>query len=359
MKYAPNIKKLLQNEEGFLTQSREETAFSLFAFAPAWLRSGIALRISILLILLLLPACGSAPSVSAIEPPYIDTGIDSNAWVTVPAGEFPFGQHDHMSYVDEFEIMVTDVTVEQFANFLNEALAAGEIRVGEFEVEAGEVLWQEEGVGGYYPGDPFDGYKHEEEIKAGEKLYMPQTEGLRLTYDGNTFTTMEAYTNHPMTMVTWWGANAYCEYYGYRLPLEVEWEKAARGTELANEHGLPFPWGEEIHGNNANYYSSFDLFERMFGKLGNTTPVGFYNGQTYDLGEGSYATEDSTSPYGLYDMAGNVWQWMGDDYHDQHYRYMRGGSFYSYEVDLRVWKNNSAGPQYYSPALGFRCVQDQ
>lgn len=54
-------------------------------------------------------------------------------------------------------------------------------------------------------------------------------------------------------------------------------------------------------------------------------------------------------------MGGNVWQWTGDDYPDQHYRYMRGGSFYTYEVDLRVWKNNSAGPQHYSPEVGFRC----
>jgi formylglycine-generating enzyme required for sulfatase activity len=49
---------------------------------------------------------------------------------------------------------------------------------------------------------------------------------------------------------------------------------------------------------------------------------------------------------------------MGDDYPKQHYRYLRGGSFYSYEVDLRVWKNNSAAPTYYSPSVGFRCVHD-
>jgi formylglycine-generating enzyme required for sulfatase activity len=138
------------------------------------------------------------------------------------------------------------------------------------------------------------------------------------------------------------------------LPSDVEWEKAARGTKLVDGHGLPFPWGVEIFGNNANYYSSFDLFEKMYGKLGNTTPVGFYNGNTYD----GYETLDSASPYGLYDMVGNVWQWVGDDLPDQHYRYMRGGSFYSYEVDLRVWKNNSAGPTFYSPAVGFRCARD-
>lgn len=310
---------------------------------------------SILLLGLLATACSPAPNVGEINPPYIETGIDSEAWATVPAGEFPYGQHDHLTYVDEFEIMVTNVTVEQYANYLNEAIESGDVSIGEFEVEAGEVMWIEEGAGGYYGGDPFDGYKHEEEIKAGDKLYIPFEDGLRMTYDEQTgsFTALKSYTNHPMTMVTWFGANAYCEYYDTHLPLEVEWEKAARGTEIVDGHGLPFAWGTEIDGNYANYYSSADLLEKMYGKLGNTTPVGFYNGQTYD----GYETHNSVSPYGLYDMGGNVWQWMGDDYPDQHYRYMRGGSFYTYEVDLRVWKNNSAGPQHYSPEVGFRCAR--
>ncbi len=306
---------------------------------------------------LLLTACGPAPSISTIDPPYIDTGIDPDSWVTIPAGEFPYGQHDAMTLVDyDYEIMVTDVTVAQYAAFLNTALADGDIYIGEFEAQIGEVVQNDEGVGGFYPGDPFDGYDHEFPIDAGDYLYVPFAEGLRIRYEGGAFSPIEAYTNHPMTMVSWFGANAYCQYYGWRLPTEIEWEKAARGTEVdANGHGRPYPWGEEIHPNNANYYSSFDLFEKMFGKLGNTTPVGFYNGKTYE----GYETLDSPSPYGLYDMAGNVWQWMGDDYPDQHYRYMRGGSFYSYEVDLRVWKNNSAGPWYYSPQVGFRCARDQ
>lgn len=302
-------------------------------------------------------ACSPAPNVGAITPPYVDPGIDPEAWVTIPAGEFPYGQHDHMTMVDyDYQIMVTDVTNEQYAEFLNLALAAGDIRVGEIEVEAGESTWTVTGVGGYYDGDSFQGYEHEEEITAGEKLYIPVDEpGLRLTYDGQMFAAIPEYANHPMTMVTWFGANAYCEYQGNHLPSEIEWEKAARGAEMVDGHGLPFPWGVEIERNHANYYSSFDLFEKMFGKLGNTTPVGFFNGSTYD----GYQTLDAASPYGLYDMAGNVWQWTGDDYTDQHYRYMRGGSFYSYEVDLRVWKNNSASPIHYSPAVGFRCAKGQ
>jgi len=313
---------------------------------------------SLVFIALVSTACQAAPSIGEIIPPYIDTGVDADAWATIPAGEFPHGQESHMTLIDyDYQIMVTDVTVEQYADFLNEIVASGEVSIGEFEVVVanGEVTWQEEGVAGYYPGEPFHGAQHEEEIKAGDKLYVSFVEGLRITRDGDTFTAIPEYSNHPMTMVSWFGANAYCEHYGYRLPLEIEWEKAARGTDVNEQgDGYPFPWGYEIHGNNANYYSSFDLFEKTFGKLGNTTPVGFFNGKIYDR----YETHDSPSPYGLYDMAGNVWQWLGDDYPDQHYRYMRGGSFYSYEVDLRAWKENSAGPQYYGPDLGFRCASD-
>lgn len=304
---------------------------------------------------LTLASCGNAPSIGSITPPFIDPRIDPESWALIPAGAFPYGQHDHITEVDhDYEMMVTPVTNEQYARFLNEALAASVISVGEVEVEAGEQVWAEVGAHGFYPGDPYDGYKHEEEIKPGEKLYFPtEADGGRITFDGQTFRAIHEYSNHPVTMVTWFGANAYCEYYGWRLPSEIEWEKAARGTELVDGRGLPFPWGTHIERNNANYYSSFDLFEKMFGKLGNTTPVGFFNGNVYD----GYETLDSASPYGLYDMAGNVWQWTGGDYSDQHYRMMRGGSFYSYEVDLRVWKNNSAGPQYYSPQVGFRCAR--
>jgi len=96
---------------------------------------------SILMIGSLATACASAPNVGAIHDlPYVETGVDSTAWATVPAGDFLFGQHDHRAEVDEFQIMITDVTVEQYANFLNEAIASGNVTVGEFELEAGNPL---------------------------------------------------------------------------------------------------------------------------------------------------------------------------------------------------------------------------
>lgn len=272
-------------------------------------------------------------------PPFIDTGIDPESWASVPAGDFLKGQHDHETAVEQdYEIMVTNVTNEQYASYLNDALADGSVKR-----EDNEIV-------GYYPGDEFNAYRHEEEITAGDYHHLSvDQEGLRLDFNGQEFEAQAGYENHPMTQVTWFGAKAFCDYYDQRLPTENEWEKAARGTD-----NRPYPWGDGIERNNANYYSSHDIFEKIAGSLGDTTPVGFYNGQTYD----GYETLDSPSPYGLYDMAGNVWQWTSDDYEDQHYRYLRGGAKDNYAYNLRVWTRNSAGPEHFGPNIGFRCARD-
>jgi formylglycine-generating enzyme required for sulfatase activity len=293
------------------------------------------------LTLAVLVLAGCAPSGGVSGPlPYIETGVDPEAWALVPAGEFLKGRHDDEYMVGyDYEIMVTDVTNAQYARFLNEALAEGQVKVSGNQIE------------GFYPGDVYHGYDHEEEIKAGYYTYIPLDDpGLRLDFDGQVFTPKPGYENHPMVMVSWFGAKAYCDFYGWRLPTEVEWEKSARGVD-----GRSFPWGDEIERNNANFYGSHDPFEKIVGSLGDTTPVGFYNGQIYD----GYQTIDSPSPYGLYDMAGNVWQWTGDIYKGVHYRYMRGGSKANYAYNLRVWTRNSAGPTYYSPNVGFRCARDK
>ena len=277
-------------------------------------------------------------SLAADEIDYVDTGVDPDTWITIPSGDFNFGQHNHVKTTVEFEIMATHVTNKQYANFLNEAIAQKAIYVKT------DTVW------GFHPGDPFDEYLHELEIPAGDYPLVPiNVTGLRLNYVDGKFSPKSGYGNHPMVEVSWFGANAYAQFYGYRLPLEIEWEKAARGTDVR-----PFPWGDHIERNRANFISSHNLFEKMFDDVVKTTPVGFYNGETHN----GYKTLDNRSPYGLYDMGGNVKQWVGDDHKYVHYRYMRGGNYNSYELYLRVWVRDSAGPEHTSMSLGFRCARE-
>jgi len=294
----------------------------------------------LVLITVLLASCG--PVELNAPMPTFATGVDPDAWAQVSAGEFFYGQHEDLESTDAYEIMVTDVTVNQYADFLNAAQADVSVKIAGDEVV------------GYYPGDVFRGVKHEEEIKAGYWLYIPiDNPSQRIEFDGSTFSVRSGYENHPMTMVSWFGALGYCQYYGWRLPTGMEWEKAARGPSTGSGATRPFPWGEEIQRENANYYASRDPFEDMSNFGSRTSPVGFYNGKKY----GDYQTLDSASPYGLYDMAGNVWQWTGDVYEGMHLRFMRGGSKDTYDMDLRIWVRNNATPTYVSPGVGFRCVR--
>ncbi len=276
--------------------------------------------------------------------PAYDSGIDPNNWVMVPSGEFLSSQFNELINLDhDFEIMVTDVTVNQYIAFVNQALLEGKIKIGEFQGKPALI--------GFYPGDPFHGIKHEIQIDAGDYLLVPLNDpASRFTFDGKQFVVKEGWGNHPMTNVSWFGSWTYCGYYGWRLPSEKEWEKAARGVD-----GRPYPWGWELALNNANFYASRDPFEDMNLVGSRTSPVGFYNGKTYD----GYITLNSPSPYGLYDMAGNVWQWLGDVQFQEGFsdRLMAGGSKDTYDKDLRIWVRNSAPPMYYGPAAGFRCVR--
>ncbi len=295
-------------------------------------------RIAAILLYLALLAAGCTPSAPTTQPPTVTTGIDHDAWVRVPAGDFPMGIHATVTPMNHsYDVMVTDVTYAQYARYLNAALASGAIKISN-----GNVV-------GYYPGDVFHGVRHEKRIDPGDWLHVPlASTDLRLAYDGKTFGVKPGYEYHPMTVVTWFGAKAYCDFHGWRLPTEAEWEKAARGPDAR-----PYPWGDSLAKGNANYYASGDPFERTVGALGDTTPVGFYNGKTHD----GYSTLDSPSPYGIYDMAGNVWQWTVNVYEGEHYRYMRGGSKSDYGYDLRVWTRNNVRPDYFSPNVGFRCVR--
>lgn len=290
----------------------------------------------VILLAALLVSCTSVDLDAPI--PVFETGVNPDTWIQIPAGEFYFGQHNDIQTTDAYEIMVTDVTTAQYAAFLNQALADGYVKV-----DGDHIV-------GYYPGDEFHGVKHEEKIAEGDWMFIPLNDpSQRIQFDGEKFSPQAGYENHPMTMVTWFGAWGYCGYFDERLPTELEWEKVARGTDTR-----PFPWGDEIMRENANFYSSRDPFEDMNSFGSRTSPVGFYNGKTYN----GYVTLDSASPYGLYDMAGNVWQWTGDVYEGMHYRFMRGGSKDTYDMDLRIWTRNNATPTYLSPGVGFRCARN-
>ena len=292
------------------------------------------LTLSLVLTLLLLSACGAAAP-DAARVPVTEPGVDAAGWAVIPAGEYLEGQFDHEAEItNDYEIMVTNVTNAQYADFLNQALAAGEVTI------------EGNAVTGFYPGDAFGGHEHEMEITAGNWELVPAADpASRLDFDGTTFTVMPGYENHPMTMVSWFGAWNYCQATDGRLPTDAEWEKAARGSD-----NRPFPWGHEIDETYANFASGDDPFESN----SKTTPVGFYNGSTYD----GYATVDAASPSGAYDMAGNVWEWTGDVHKGTHNRSLRGGSYTNYAYDLRIWSHNNAGPEHVSPSVGFRCARD-
>lgn len=304
-----------------------------------------ALRAGLGLLTVFLASC--APVDLNDSMPYYDTGFDrwEANWVKIPAGKFLHGQSAEPTIIDyDYEIMVNDVNVAQYLQFLtNSTFIDGELKISGNQIT------------GFYPGDVFRGVKHEEEIEAGYYIIIPLNDpASRFIYNNEVgFRAKTGYEDHPMTNVSWFGAWSYCQKYGWRLPTELEWEKAARGPANGENPDRPFPWGEEIQRNTANYYASRDPFEDMSSFGSRTSPVGFYNGKKY----GDYQTLDSASPYGLYDMAGNVWQWTGDVYEGMHLRFLRGGSKDTYDMDLRIWVRNTATPTYVSPGVGFRCVR--
>jgi formylglycine-generating enzyme len=307
--------------------------------------------------------------------------------VWIPGGEFSMGAANapggdevgmqatrdsrpiHRVYVDGFYIDKTDVTNAQFAKFVH---ATGYVTVAERTPRAED-----------FPGAP------PENLVAGSVVFTAPDHSVPLNnhlqwwsfvhgadwrHPTGPKSNIQGKDNYPVVQVAYEDAEAYAKWAGQRLPTEAEWEFAARGG-LA---GKPFVWGDEF---------------RPKGKwMANTYQGHFPNSDTGDDGHVGLAAVASFAPngYGLYDMAGNVWQWTSDWYRPDYYRQLaasgkvarnpqgpdtsldpaepgepkkvhRGGSFLCtdqycsrYMVGTRGKGEVSTGTNH----LGFRCVKN-
>lgn len=241
-------------------------------------------------------------------------GLPDIAWCEVPAGPFLMGdeQEPNETITQPYRISRYPVTNAQFAAFL---VAGG---------YAEQRYWQEAQKAGVWQGgevkDRLDDQPREAPYDYGEPFSLP---------------------NHPVVGVTWHEALAFCRWLTEQLreagdldtgaeialPNEPQWEKAVRGTD-----GRVYPWGDEADPDRANYDGT---------GIGTTSAVGGFPG--------------GTSPYGVEDLSGNVWEWTASEDEWGH-PVLRGGSFFDVGSYVRCAFRYWDPPHGRYGDLGFRVV---
>jgi formylglycine-generating enzyme required for sulfatase activity len=256
--------------------------------------------------------------------------------VYVPAGDFIMGtdlsndyeKPPHQVYLDAFWIDRTEVTNAQFASF----------------VEA-------------------TGYQTDAERRGGGTNYSAEgrvpVEGANWRHPQGPRSDLVGLDDHPVILVSWNDAAAYCAWRDARLPTEAEWEKAARGDD-----GRKHPWGDLFYRDLLNYCDTNCAFDWR--------ATGADDGFRFTAPVGSYPA--GASPYGVLDMAGNVREWVADWYREDYYghspstnpagpatgamRAARGSAWHDVEWTIRITDRYRYDPASAGDEVGFRCAAD-
>ncbi|MBI5958352.1 MAG: SUMF1/EgtB/PvdO family nonheme iron enzyme [Chloroflexi bacterium] len=282
---------------------------------------------------------------AAIIPPELDT-IKTNM-VTVDGGTFTMGTTTEEAILAMEECAIYGKTCED-QGMVSDSYPPHQTTVDRFQIEVYEVSLSQFVTFLNWMGPN----SHKTRCQGNPcALTSQEDQYSNIVFDGNTYSvrTADFYSSHPATNVTWWGAVEYCDTLNRRLPTEAEWERAARGRE-----NYIYPWG-----------ISFDPTRAM---------------SSIDVNKGTVAVDqylNGASPYGVYNMSGNVEEWVSDWYQSDYYtrqvnnpepnpkgpaagteKVLRGGSWDTIPLFLRAVHRRSTDPGSATAAIGFRCAAE-